>query len=265
MKPISLFCLFGIVIILSACSINTKFDDDEYRPVGASSPLNSETHTISESEKTATKPKTDADSAISGSTRYTRPGLQQDNLQASNSKNISAGNKTRLINKQTADKSSRSTETNIITQTINEVFNSRYGDNDTIIKISKTVQIHCNQTQQRQTRTSAIVICEYRFPQLCGAHKFSLVSNHVKQLLIFHDSKLQRNIIDTLSATEQSSPGLWDTDDYVSSELLSVNQLINNKTIDSNSLGWIMNVSDNEKAQLGRSYIAAIKDTSKCF
>ena len=82
---------------------------------------------------------------------------------------------------------------------------------------------------------------------------------------MFHDRNYQRNIIDTLNGNRQSAPGLWDKDDYVSSDLLTVGQLINNKSIDANDLGWIMTVNDNEKSQLGRSYLAAINEASKCF
>jgi len=110
-----------------------------------------------------------------------------------------------------------------------------------------------------------MTLCEYQFPEQCGAHKFSLIKNKHSKLLMFHDKVFQRNVIDTLMGTPKSRPGLWDNDDYVSSKLLTVNQLISNKKMDANNLGWIMNVSDNEKSQLGRSYLAATREASKCF
>ena len=82
---------------------------------------------------------------------------------------------------------------------------------------------------------------------------------------MYIDRKYQRNIIDTLSGNAQSAPGLWDEDDYVSSELLTVSQLLNRHPGNSEELGWIMAVGPNEKAQLGRSYYTAIEETSKCF
>jgi len=78
---LSLFSLYG-------CGLNTKFDDSEYRPVGASTPLNSDIHTVTETRKTIVKQgtgykperkperKPEAKSEPqpeSGSTRYVRP------------------------------------------------------------------------------------------------------------------------------------------------------------------------------------------------
>ena len=241
MKHIIFFFTFLSLFSLHACSLNTKFDDDEYRPVGASTPINSKTHTLSETHRLTTEPEAEKQ-AESVPTRYTQPGIEN-----SSEKEITG--------KITND------EDNIVTRTITNVFNPRYGDSNLIIKISKTIHIHCDQAKNK----SQMTVCEYQFPEHCGAHVFSLISNKNKQLLMFHDNSYQRNTIDTLSGNKLSAPGLWDKDDYVSSDLLTVSQLINNKTIDANDLGWIMTVSDNEKSQLGRSYLAAINEASKCF
>lgn len=256
MKHKILLFTFLCLFTLTACSLNTKFDDDEYRPVGASTPINSQTHTLSKTHQPAAEQESEAH-AESVATRYIQPDTEN-------------------ITEIETKKSISSDKENIITRTINNVFNSRYGDSDVIIKISKTVHIHCDQpkikplennkpSKNKTLDSYQMTVCEYQFPEHCGAHIFSLITNKNKQLLMFHDNSYQRNIIDTISADKLSAPGLWDKDDFVSSELFTVNQLITNKPIDANDLGWIMTVSDNEKSQLGRSYLAAINETSKCF
>ncbi len=253
-------CLGYIVVSLSACGINTKFDDDDYRPVGASSPLNSRTHTLS--EKSPATLDADSESETAAATRYTHPGEKNTSQAPENSPPAKL---TPAAATPQMEKSSPSSDNNFISRTINTVFSSRYGDTDTIIKIARTVQIHCDQSRQNSVDNATPLICKYRFPELCGGHAFTVLNSADSQRLIYHDSQLQRNIIDTISADKHSAAGLWDKDDYVSSELLTVNQLINTKSIDNKNLGWIMNVSDTEKAQLGRAYIAAVKDTGKCF
>ncbi|MCW8931016.1 MAG: hypothetical protein OQL19_12355 [Gammaproteobacteria bacterium] len=270
MKHITLFCT---LLILQACSINTKFDDGDYRPVGASTPVNSKTYTISETTRSDNSISESSEGSIdskndiehdSNSTRYVKPG-SDNNLSLNNkntSSNIDSSSNQDDPKKENLIKPSKTADTNIITTSLTEIFSSRYGNSDIIYKISKTVKIHC---EQENNSHSNLTICEYQFPQHCGSHSFSLISSDKNQLLMFHDKGFQRNIIDTLKGNTDSKAGLWDNDDYVSSELLSVNQVLNKRTTNSNSLGWIMNVSDSEKAQLGRSYISAIKDASKCF
>ena len=277
MKYITYFFSFLSLLVLHACSLNTKFDDDEYRPVGASTPVNSKTHTLSVAHKVTVEADVYNES---GTTRYTRPNIAKSsaknfNNNKKNSSNIPSKNtinsQSKYISEKEATKSIKKTtnssgsdKNNIITRTINQIFNSRYGDPGIIVKISKTVHIHCDKPKKPLIH-SQITVCEYQFPRHCGAHVFSLIRKNNKQFLMFHDKSYQRNIIDSLSSGPQSAPGLWDKDDYVSSELLTIEQLINNKTTDTTNLGWIMNVSDNEKAQLGRSYFAAINEASKCF
>ena len=260
MKNISFFfCVFSL-FILQACSLNTKFDDDEYRPVGASTPMNSETHTISETRKRSIETPEEND-IESKSTRYVHPNSQvKDNTVIK--KTINSPSEKQSSSVEISNK--KASKPDIITTTITNIFGSRYGDSDTIIKISKTVQIHCEQAD-KVPGNPQMTVCNYQFPQYCGAHVFSLISNKQTRLLMYHDAKYQRNIIDTLSGHIESKPGLWDKDDHVSSELLSVNQLINNKQKDTSDLGWIMKVNDNEKSRLGRSYSSAVKETSKCF
>ena len=241
MKHLIFFFIFLNLFTLNACSLNTKFDDNEYRPVGASTPINSKTHTLSETHRLTTEQEAE-EHAESVPTRYIQPGIEN-------------SPEKKITEKVSNDKD------NIVIRTITNVFNPRYGDSNLIIKISKTVHIHCDQSKNK----SQITVCEYQFPEYCGAHVFSLISNKNKQLLMFHDRNYQRNIIDTLNGNRQSAPGLWDEDDYVSSDLLTISQLINNKSIDANDLGWIMTVNDNEKSQLGRSYLTAINEASKCF
>lgn len=276
MKHLSFFFVFFTLYNLQACSLNTKFDDDEYRPVGASTPLNSETHTVSETKKVTIVKTTDSD-IETGSTRYIQPNSTsaQNSIQKKKPVTYKATpntiHKSGQINKTSTDnQQSSSQNSDIITQTINNVFNSRYGDSELIITISKTVKIHCdvssdNPKDKQSSDYSKMSVCEYQFPEHCGAHQFSLISNNKKQHLMFHDRSYQRNVIDAISGTKESKPGLWDKNDYVSSELLTVKQLINNKSNDNGSLGWIISVSDNEKSQLGRSYSVAIKEVSKCF
>ncbi|WP_198262712.1 hypothetical protein [sulfur-oxidizing endosymbiont of Gigantopelta aegis] len=267
MKYISYFFAFICLVSLSACGLNTKFDDDDYRPVGASTPLNSKTHTISETRTIVTETATDS-SLESGSTRYVKPGTEAPNSQRisnkSLNKDISTSTKPSAVS-STQEKTPANN--NIITQTINNVFSSRYGDPAIIVKIAKTVAIHCNEARSPSKANNAITanICQYQFPEYCGAHTYSLINNSKNQLLVFHATKYRRNIIDTITGYPNSTPGLWDKDDYVSSELLTVKQLVNSNKSDINSLGWIMNVNDNEKALLGRAYVEAIKDASKCF
>lgn len=262
MKFIVLFFLLTNLFFLYSCGLNTKFDDSEYRPVGASSPLNSNTHTLSETQKVAIEHEEETESS---STRFIKP----------NSESITKNKKTEnndigKINSRTKKPVSKSIakknqKNDTITTTIREVFISRYGNSETILKISKTVLLHCEDKPYKQSTVSKTSICQYQFPNICGAHRFSVISNENKQLLIFIDKKYQRNIIDTLAGEYQSTPGLWDEDDYVSSELLTVRQLLNNKAEGSDSLGWIVSVDKNEKAQLGRSYYSAINESSKCF
>jgi len=265
MKHSPFFNFLISLFFLTGCSINTKFDDDEYRPVGASTPSNAKTHTVTETKKVIIED----DSSISNSTRYIRPGSDKPE------KVITVENKS-SSKKSTQHRQQDSTSSkNIVVQTISDALNSRYGNSDIIIKISKTINIHCDtpklintarsDTKPSSVKQSKMTLCEYQFPEQCGAHKFSLIRNNQGKLLMFHDKVFQRNVIDTLDTNPKSRPGLWDSDDYVSSELLTVNQLIGNKKTETNNLGWIMNVNDNEKSQLGRSYLAATREASKCF
>ena len=269
MKYTTHFCLFFSLFTLHACSLNTKFDDGDYRPVGASTPINSETHTVSQTKSIHVDDKINYE-IESNSTRYVKPNSQAIENNEGVKKTIVATNTTQstsgtvLINNNNLTSHSKKSNSNII-DSINDVFSSRYGNSDIIIKISKTVQIHCINGSNKPSKPSAINVCEYQFPKQCGAHRFSVINRNNKQLLMFHDIGYQRNIIDTLNGNTESTPGLWDRDDYVSTDLLTVKQLINDKTSNTNDLGWIMSVSDIEKSQLGRSYLSAIRDASKCF
>lgn len=252
MKFMIAFFLFISLLTLCGCGLNTKFDDSEYRPVGASKPLNSDTHTLSETRKTIIEHETE-----SVATRYVLPNSEP--VVKQNSKEHAAKMTT------TPTPQTDRIKEDIISTTIKEVFNSRYGNPETILKISKTVLIHCNDRPIMQSADSSATICQYQFPKFCGAHRFSVISKEHKQLLMYLDRNYQRNVIDTLAGDHQSAPGLWDNDDYVSSELLTVSQVLDKKAMDSNSLGWIINADNKEKTQLGRSYYAAINETSKCF
>ncbi|GEM_PF-2310597 len=258
--------LFFILFHLSSCSVNTKFDDAEYRPVGASAPLNSEIHTLEES--TPVIKKTQNEQVDNSNIRYIKPG--ESSRHKSTVKPVRLP-ETRTISRSASvthsKPSSESHSDNIITHSIKQLFNSRYGQPETIVKISRTVQIHCQQQSLKNSasKTSGFKLCRYQFPDFCGAHQFSVFSKNNSEMLMYIDRKYQRNIIDTLSGNKQSAPGLWDEDDYVSSELLTVSQLLNRHPGNSEELGWIMAASANEKAQLGRSYYTAIEETSKCF
>ncbi len=281
MKYISFSFACVCLFYLSACGLNTKFDDNDYRPVGASPPMNSDTHTLSKTRKVSIEKETDNEGVDSSSpTRYVRPNSEATKVNtpaiiANNSKSSATvkpatkNTSTPLSTSATSASTplSTSSKQGVISKTINEFFNSRYGDSDIIIKISKTVKIHCDQprSEKMSSKKENMLVCNYQFPEYCGSHAFSLITNQNKQLLMFHDNKHQRNIIDTIMDNKQSTPGLWDKNDYVSSELLTVNQLISDKTFDTNHLGWIMNVSKDEKAQLGHSYSLAINEASKCF
>ena len=258
---LQLWFLFISIFFLPSCSLNTKFDDADYRPVGASTPLNSDTHTVQQSASEQALKSSPDDT---GSTRYIKPGTATLQDPA-----FSTKIKTAKVKKDTRKKTARiNTENeNILTQSINKLFHTRYGNAETIQKISKTVQIHCDKqiiTDKNLTDTG-YVLCRYKFPEFCGAHQFSVIFNKNKQLLMYFDPEYQRNIIDTLSGSKQSTPGLWDKDDYVSSDLLTISQLLNKNSAQTSELGWIIDTSENEKAQLGRSYYAAIKETAKCF
>ncbi len=274
MKYISFSFTCVCLFYLSACGLNTKFDDNDYRPVGASPPLNSDTHTLSKTRKVSIEKETDNEEIDSTNpTRYVRPNSEATKANTSttiedNSKSsATVKSATKNISTPLATSAATSSKQGVVSKTINEFFNSRYGDSDIVIKISKTVKIHCNQPQSEKMPSikENMLVCNYQFPEYCGSHAFSLITNQNKQLLMFHDKKHQRNIIDTIIDNKQSTPGLWDKNDYVSSELLTVIQLISDKTFDTNHLGWIMNVSKNEKAQLGHSYSLAVNEASKCF
>ncbi len=285
--------VFNIAFNLSSCSVNTKFDDADYRPVGASAPLNSEVHTLEE-----TRPVSEAVEEVkdNGNTRYVKPGQEAqqiphksthvaplspptasqatpdikspDTKKASASQSAAESHPAKLHSQTPLSRTP-------LSKTIGQLFNTRYGQPETIIKISKTVQIHCdkqansNSNSNSKLQNTDFKVCRYQFPAFCGAHQFSVIFNNDKQILMYIDRKYQRNIIDTLSGTQQSAPGLWDKDDYVSSKLLTIDQLLNknsaNTSNNSSDLGWIIAISPNEKAQLGRSYSNAIKETSKCF
>ncbi len=255
------FLYISIFFFLPSCSLNTKFDDADYRPVGASTPLNSDIHTAQQSVPEQPEKNT-PDGAVS--TRYIKPGTST--IQRPDS---STTTKTAKLKKDPRKKSVEiNTEhQNILTQSIQKLFHTRYGNPDTIQKISKTVQIHCDnqRVKDKNLADTGFVLCRYTFPEFCGAHQFSVIFNKNKVLLMYVDSKYQRNIIDTLSGSKQSSPGLWDQDDYVSSNLLTISQLLNKNSTQSSELGWLIDTSKNEKAQLGRSYYAALKETAKCF
>lgn len=271
MKHITFTFTLVNLLTLSACNLNTKFDDDDYRPVGASTPVNSTTHTISESHQAAVKvEEIDQANESASSIRYIHPNTRNRVKPAkpSNSKSSNANTQNKPGSKIKANQNKQSSlKENSIKQTIMHIFKPQYGNSDIILKISKTIDIHCDKSKIKQTekKDPKISICGYQFPEYCGSHSFSLISSNTKQLLMFHDKSYQRNIIDTIINYDQSTPGLWDKDDYVSSELLTVKQLISSKTTNTSNMGWIMNVSDNEKAQLGRSYSAAINEASKCF
>ncbi len=259
--------LFSTLLHISSCSVNTKFDDAEYRPVGASAPLNSEIHTLEETSPVINKAQDEQ--GDSSNIRYVKPGAGSS--QTSTAKQPRKPETLTPVSKSfsgTHSKpSSESPSDNIITHSIKQLFNSRYGQPETIVKISRTVQIHCKQQSLRNSanNTSGFKLCRYQFPNFCGAHQFSVLSKNNSEILMYIDRKYQRNIIDTLSGNKQSAPGLWDEDDYVSSELLTISQLLNRHPGNSEELGWIMATSPNEKAQLGRSYYTAIEETSKCF
>lgn len=268
MKHTTYFSLFFSLFALHACSLNTKFDDDKYRPVGASTPVNSKTHTVSDTNKVHFTQKADNESE-SNSTRYVHPNSQASfNSKVANKTIVTTTTPQNNKNTTTVNQGNTnppSTTSNTIIESINDVFSSRYGNTDIIMKISKTVQIHCVENANKPPNQFLMKVCEYQFPKYCGAHRFSVINSQNKQLLMFHDISYQRNIIDTLTSKTGSTPGLWDQDDYVSSELLTVKQIISNKTSDTNELGWIMSVSENERSQLGRSYLSATREASKCF
>ncbi len=273
MKYISFSYALICLVFLSACGLNTKFDDNDYRPVGASTPINSETHTLathasSGSQKVPIEKQiNNTEDSSSSSTRYVRPNSGTLEVKTATVKTVNYSDTLNTAQINTPQTTAVSGRQNVFSKAINDIFYSRYGDSSTIIKISKTVEIHCEKSraEEMSSKKNSIIICDYQFPKHCGAHTFSLISHQGKKLLMFHDYKYQRNIIDTITDKKKSTPGLWDKDDYVSSERLTVNQLIDSKTINTNHLGWIMNVSNNEKTQLGRSYFSAINETSKCF
>ena len=80
MKFMSSLFLSLSLLSLYGCGLNTKFDDSEYRPVGASTPLNSDIHTVTETRKTIVKQGSEQKPGHEpghkpefGSTRYVRP------------------------------------------------------------------------------------------------------------------------------------------------------------------------------------------------
>ena len=259
--------LLFTLLHLSSCSINTKFDDADYRPVGASAPLNSEIHTLEET--TPVPNKVQDEPGDNNNIRYIKPG--EASRQTTAAKQIrkpeTLAPASKAFSGTHSKPPSEKHSDNIISQSIKQLFNKRYGQPETIVKISRTVQIHCKQQSLKNSasKTSGFKLCRYQFPEFCGAHQFSVLSNNNSEMLIYIDRKYQRNIIDTLSGNRQSAPGLWDEDDYVSSDLLTISQLFNRHPGNSAELGWIITASANEKAQLGRSYYTAIEETSKCF
>ena len=272
MKYFSSFCLYLCLLSLCACTLNTKFDDADYRPVGASTPLNSETHTLTETRTTKIEQEPDT-----ASIRYVRPNSEFNyqshtqvtaNTKAGNSEKKKGATTLKMSSPSGNDQDSsqsREIHENIVTSTIKEVLNTRYGHSEQILKIYKTVKIHCDKQAVSSQHEIPINICQYQFPKFCGAHKFSIISNNNRHLLMFNDKNHHRNIIDTLIGDKRSAPGLWDNDDYISSELLTVKQLFNKDSMKADSFGWTVNVDKHLKTQLGRSYFTAINETTNCF
>lgn len=80
MKFINSLFLSLSLLSLYGCGLNTKFDDSEYRPVGASTPLNSDIHTVTETRKIIVEQGSEQKLGHKpghkpefGSTRYVRP------------------------------------------------------------------------------------------------------------------------------------------------------------------------------------------------
>ncbi len=158
----------------------------------------------------------------------------------------------------------------------------RYGQAQTIDKIVKTARIHCEPLIYKLNTSAGsfwgsgegeLTQCTYQFPKHCGSHLFSELTLGKKSILIFQPKKSAHYVIDTLSGTPKSHPGLWDIDDHLGSIANNTSYLLQNdynrefnpQEFNPARLGWIIKASLADEKEFGELYHQAIQDIVKCF
>ena len=159
----------------------------------------------------------------------------------------------------------------------------RYGPPSVIDKIARTARIHCQPQPYEMSAGDndfwgaagdAVRLCQYRFPDHCGGHQFTLLSHGKKTALIYQPPDQNHYIIDTLEGTPGSRPGLWDQDDHVGSQVSNTayylqgdyNQSPHQATATAPvHLGWLIKASQQDKAAYGALYHQAVRAITACF
>lgn len=235
--------LLFTTVVLTGCSSNTVFDDNAYRAVGGSAPRR-----------------------------------EPQSMVIAKGQNEAAWTQKAETSLSTRQSDSQNPRQHLV----------RYGHPNIIKKIIQTARIHCQpfatkiQTNNKSywgENQGRLQQCTYRFPKHCGNHQFAVIDYADKLVLTYREADSNHYIIDLISGTPAAKPGLWDSDDRISSTTNNMGYvLLDNYNTNFQSgaaatlhsahignLGWIIQASYDDEAAHGKRYHQAVEDIVACF
>lgn len=236
------------VLMLAGCASNTKLDDGSYRSIGQQAPKQVQKFVNEELDSRAS-------GIDSGGIPVPVPDFPGETTQLAREMDQTQNISTHLV---------------------------RYGHPGIIDKIVRTARIHC-QPLAYQIHTGensfwgkdkgTLQQCTYQFPKYCGSHQFSIVSYNQKTILIYQPPNQSHYVIDTLTGTPKSQPGLWDQDDHLGSSTTNASYLFQSdynanyqrQPINPVNLGWIIRASHQDEEEFGKLYHRAVEEITGCF